>query len=273
MEVGQLIVYFNNCHNRDHVALFGSGAFFDLGTTGRQGLQARDLSPGQPCVVAEWAPDKRIVFDWYSFGYAALLQDEHGAPDRVFYGRLFASETMAKEQAVTSARYAPLFRSTGHLKIGSVFRKVIPPELIPTGSFGDRSTPNSGGPAGQTGAGFGDPAENKLVESAAVRAVVAHYEAGGWSVRSVERDKCGFDLECSKGGVVEQVEVKGIRGDGLCFVITAGEVKQAQTNLSFFLMAVTSALTASPTLTKFSGAEFVKRFDLAAIQYRAALKQ
>lgn len=89
----------------------------------------------------------------------------------------------------------------------------------------------------------------------------------------MERDKCGFDLECSKDGVVEQVEVKGVRGDGLCFVITAGEVKQAHTNLSFFLIVVTSALTASPTLTKFSGAEFVKRFDLAAIQYRAALKQ
>jgi hypothetical protein len=116
MEEGQLVVYFNNCHNRDHVALFGSGAFFDLGTTGRQGLQARDLQPGQPCVVAEWAPDKRIVFDWYSFGYEALLQDEHGAPDRVFYGRLFASETMAKQEAADSARYAPLFRSTGHLK-------------------------------------------------------------------------------------------------------------------------------------------------------------
>src|SRR5436305_105199 len=67
MDAEQLVVYFNNCHNRDHVALFGSGAFFDLGTTGRQGTQARDLQPGQPCVVAEWSPDKRIVFDWYSF--------------------------------------------------------------------------------------------------------------------------------------------------------------------------------------------------------------
>ena len=111
-----------------------------------------------------------------------------------------------------------------------------------------------------------------LVESAAVRAVVAHYVAGDWSVRSVERDKCGFDLECAKGGVVEQVEVKGVRGAGLCFMITAGEVKQAQTNPNFILVVVTSALAATPTLTKFSGAEFVRRFDLAAIQYRAALK-
>jgi hypothetical protein len=30
MDAEQLIVYFNNCHNRDHVALFGSGAFLTL---------------------------------------------------------------------------------------------------------------------------------------------------------------------------------------------------------------------------------------------------
>lgn len=272
MEAEQLVVYFNNCHNRDHVALFGSGAFFDLGTTGRQGSQARDLYPGQPCVVAEWTPDNRIVFDWYSFGYEALLQDEHAVPDRVFYGRLFASETMAKDAAATSARYAPLFRSNGHLKIGSVFRKAISSELIPSGSTTDGSLQESDHSVSQAGAGFGDPAENKLVESAAVRAVVAHYEVGGWSVRSVEREKCGFDLECTKSGVVEQVEVKGVRGVGLCFIITAGEVKQAQTNPNFFLVVVTSALAATQTLTKFSGAEFVQRFDLAAIQYRAAAK-
>jgi len=163
MDVGQLVVYFNNCHNRDHVALFGSGAFFDLGTTGRQGLQARDLHPGQPCVVAEWAPDNRVVFDWYCFNYESLLRDEHGTPDRVFYGRLFASETMAKGEAATSGRYAPLFRSTGQLKIGSVFRRAIPPELLPPGSTGESSPPGGGGPVGQAVAGFGDPAENKLV--------------------------------------------------------------------------------------------------------------
>src|SRR5690242_17244719 len=98
----ELVVYFNNCHNRDHVALFGSGAFFDLATSGRQGTQARDLQPSQRCVVAEWAPDNRIVFDWYSFTYEAVLRDEQGAPDRVFFGRLFASETLPKEAGAHS---------------------------------------------------------------------------------------------------------------------------------------------------------------------------
>ena len=273
MELERHVVYFNNCHNRDHVAMFGSGAFFDLGTTGRQGTQARDLQPGQLCVVAERSPDKRIVFDWYSFSYEALLPDEHGALDRVFFGRLFASETMAKVAAATSGRYAPLFRSTGHLKIGSVFRKAIPPELVPAGYVGGGPQIESGTSVAQMGAGFGDPAENKLVETAAVRAVVKRYEGSSWLVRSVERDKCGFDLECTKGGAVEQVEVKGVSGTGLCFIITAGEVKQARENPKFFLVVVTSALSPSPIITKFSGVEFGQRFDLSAIQYRAALNR
>ena len=70
--------------------------------------------------------------------------------------------------------------------------------------------------------------------------MVKHYQDGGRSVRSVERDKCGFDLECTKGAAVEQVEVKGVSGSGLCFVLTAGELKQANDNPRFVLVVVTS---------------------------------
>jgi hypothetical protein len=271
MNAQETIAYFNNCHNRDHVALFGSGAFFDLGTTGRQGTQARNLRPGQCCVVAECGPDKQIVFDWYSFAYESLLLDEHGEPDRVFFGRLFASEAVPKETAASSGRYAALFKSNGQLKNGSFFRKDLPSELIPPAHVGVDIVAENKFVGIQVGAGFGDPAENKLVESASVRAVVKAYEADRWLVRSVERDRCGFDLECTKDGEVEHVEVKGVRGSGLCFLITAGEVEQARANANFFLLVVTSALTASPTLTKFTGADFCRRFDLSAIQYRAAL--
>jgi hypothetical protein len=272
MDAEQPVVYFNNCHNRDHVGYFGSGAFFDLGITGRQGTQARDLHPGQPCVVAERAPNNQLVFDWYSFNYESLLADERGIPDRVFFGRIFASETLPKEAAASSERYAALFRSNGHLKLGSVFHRAISSKLIPAGNVGGGRYAENYASAVQTGAGFGDPAENKLVESAAIRAVVKDYDRDGWSVRSVERDKCGFDLECSKNGVVEHVEVKGIRGTELCFIITAGEVEQARVNEKFFLVVVTSALSSAPKLTKFSGTEFCRRFALSAIQYRAVIK-
>ncbi len=270
MDTEQGVVYFNNCRNYNH-ARFGSGAFFDLNTE-HQGKLARNLRPGQPCVVAKQSPDKRVaIIDWYSFVREEPHPDAQHGTLRVFFGQHLASETMAKKDAAISSRYAPLFKRNGDFKYGSVFLKTIPTELIPSGPVGGWPQDESGTPVAQMGAGFGDPAENKLVESAAVRAVVKHY--AGWSVQSVERDKCGFDLECAKGDVVEQVEVKGVRGTGLCFVITAGEVRQARENAKFFLVVVTSALSPSPTLTKFSGTEFGQRFDLSAIQYRAALRQ
>jgi hypothetical protein len=131
---------------------------------------------------------------------------------------------------------------------------------------------HSNGFEAQTGAGFGDAAENKLVESKAVQAVTKDYQDDGWTVRSVERDECGFDLVCSKEGLVENVEVKGVKGKAICFIITEGEVQQAQTNPKFFLVVVTSALSATPKLSKYSGAEFLQKFDRSPIAYRAVVK-
>ena len=67
----------------------------------------------------------------------------------------------------------------GHLKSGSVFHKVVRPELIAPTPVGG-GTPIKGDTLAPAGAGFGDPAENRLVEAAAVRAVVKDYEGSGW---------------------------------------------------------------------------------------------
>ena len=67
----QAVCFFNNCHNRDHIALYGSGAFFDLMNSGRQATQARDLIPGQTCVVASNSDDGQLAFSWYSFTHEA----------------------------------------------------------------------------------------------------------------------------------------------------------------------------------------------------------
>lgn len=178
---------------------------------------------------------------------------------------------MTKLAAAVSNRYSALFSTVGHFKKGSVFRRGILEKYVPTQSDGKHSTEFTTTRA-TTGAGFGDPAENKLIEMAAVRKVVEHYEEDGWSVISVERDKCGYDLECRKNGVLEHVEVKGVRHAGLCFSITVNEVEQARSNPKFVLSVVTSALTASATLTQFRGAEFLQKFELSTIQYRATLK-
>jgi len=153
-----------------------------------------------------------------------------------------------------------------------VFYEVVASRHLPPEIGEDKHHMGDGSTGAQAGAGFGDPVENKVVESAAIRAVVRAYKEDGWSVRSVERDKCGFDLECSKSGEVEHVEVKGVRASEPRFIITAGEVEQARKNAKFVLVIVTSAVSSSPKLTKYSGAEFCRAFELSAIQFRAVLK-
>jgi hypothetical protein len=87
---------------------------------------------------------------------------------------------------------------------------------------------------------------NRKVMGAAVSLVSEWYEARGWHVQSVEAEKCGYDLLCTNESDEEHVEVKGIKGSALTFIITAGEVRQARNNRRFILCAVTSALSGKP---------------------------
>ncbi|MBI5757845.1 MAG: DUF3883 domain-containing protein [Planctomycetales bacterium] len=123
------------------------------------------------------------------------------------------------------------------------------------------------------GAGFGAHPENEAVEKAAVAVVTNSYRKDGWEVQSVERDRCGFDLRCSKGKSVEDVEVKGVSSTAQAFIITAGEVRQAEMNDRFVVCVVTNASSKSPKLTRYVGSEFLERFSLAPIQYRAVLQR
>lgn len=124
----------------------------------------------------------------------------------------------------------------------------------------------------KTGAGFGGSETNREVEKAAIQYVTNEYMKSNWIVKSVEAEKIGFDLLCQKGENQEHIEVKGIQGDLLSFIITAGEVKRAQTDQFFVLCIVASALT-SPKLYKFTAIEFNQRFNLETISYRANLRE
>jgi hypothetical protein len=123
------------------------------------------------------------------------------------------------------------------------------------------------------GAGFGNPELNKKVETVAILKVTKEYEETGWSVKSVEADKCGYDLLCTKDLLKEHVEVKGISGGIASFIITAGEVKQARNNPNFRICIVTSALKKNPQLTCYSGQEFIEQFSLSPLAFKASLNQ
>jgi hypothetical protein len=125
----------------------------------------------------------------------------------------------------------------------------------------------------KSGAGYGDPAANREVERAAVSFVTKNYEDEGWKVESVELKKCGYDLRCTKNETEEDVEVKGVRGTGLSFIITANEVKQARDNSDFVICIVNSALSENPQMTRYSGKDLIEKFELVELAYRASLRK
>jgi hypothetical protein len=125
----------------------------------------------------------------------------------------------------------------------------------------------------KSGAGYGDPKMNKEVERAAVSFVTGWYKGVGWEVESVEAMKCGYDLRCIKRRTKENVEVKGIRGTGLSFIITANEVKQARDDADFVICIVNSTLSANPQMTRYTGKELINKFELVELAYRASLRK
>lgn len=122
--------------------------------------------------------------------------------------------------------------------------------------------------ADASGGGFGDAEKNREVERAAVSLVVQRYESEGWTVRSVESDRRGFDLECSRGDRIEHVEVKGTSGRREAFIITDGEKQLAESDPDFFLIVVTDALNEAK-LSRYCGREVLEKFDLKPISYKA----
>ena len=112
-----LIVYFNNCRNRDHVGLFERRAFYDLNTTGVQAKQATNLPPGQECVVATTDADK-VRFTWYSLICERLMREriDDGVECRVFIGTEVFSEALSKVEAANDPLYSPFFNVNGHFK-------------------------------------------------------------------------------------------------------------------------------------------------------------
>jgi len=114
------LFYFNNCHGRDHVRLYGKGAFYDLGTTGVQSTKATRLHPGQKCVVATKGSYDNIVFTWYSFHREAVMKDDTAVPCRVLFGKFLRSDELSKSKAAQNPHYANFFDVNGNFKRHSV---------------------------------------------------------------------------------------------------------------------------------------------------------
>jgi hypothetical protein len=122
----------------------------------------------------------------------------------------------------------------------------------------------------RVGAGFGSPAENRRVERLAIRAAQRSLERRGWRVKSVERQKLGYDLDCVRNKTHIRVEVKGVRGVGNTFILTAGEYRRLATDPTFRLCVVENALAAAK-VNLLDGKALRKRLTVEPLAYKASL--
>ncbi|WP_406164539.1 protein NO VEIN domain-containing protein [Streptomyces sp. NBC_00996] len=121
---------------------------------------------------------------------------------------------------------------------------------------------------GSTGAGFGDPLANHIVERAAMERVMAHYRDLGFAVTDVSDRKCGWNVTCTAPDHGElHVEVKGISGSKAAFLLTANEYTAAADSC-WRLAAVTDALGTRPTITVLTGAQVVAGTQPMLYEYR-----
>lgn len=131
----------------------------------------------------------------------------------------------------------------------------------------DASPPGESAWSDNRGSLFGTSEQNAVVEQAAVNLVTRRMEADGWVVESVEGGRCGYDLHCSRGKQERHVEVKGTRNAPIKFLMTAGEVRRADTDSCFVLVLVGNALAESPSVEEWPGRSLKKTFQLEPLQY------
>ena len=99
------------------------------------------------------------------------------------------------------------------------------------------------------------------------------YESEGWKVVSVEAEKLGYDLRCTRAELEEHVEVKGTQSPEVCFIVTAGEVRNALIDRQHVTCVVSRALTPSPIISRIGHDEFRHLVVLEPIAYRAMIKK
>lgn len=124
---------------------------------------------------------------------------------------------------------------------------------------------------GTSGAAFGDPLTNSLVEAAAMGAVTEHLLHLGYEVADVSAAKVGWDITATSGRSERRVEVKGVAGTEPRVLLTRNEVRTAESDPYWELAIVTQALTEDPLLWMYNREETVSA--TAPLVYEADLRR
>jgi len=118
-------------------------------------------------------------------------------------------------------------------------------------------------PTGRAGRGGrqSDPLLRQKVEQAAVKVTGSHYERFGYTVDSVEKDNCGWDLTAIHGQRKLKLEVKGLAGDSLQVELTSNEYSMMKHHQDSYRVCVVTGALSSPELFIFSFSKEAGRWE------------
>jgi len=113
----------------------------------------------------------------------------------------------------------------------------------------------------------------RKVEMAAIAFVWRHFEGRRYTMTDRQSERVGYDLEAVLARSKLLLEVKGTSGRTPHAYITSNELAKARgaSGADWRMCMVTDALT-KPKLTVLTAKEFLKKFSLEPICYRAVLK-
>ena len=91
----------------------------------------------------------------------------------------------------------------------------------------------------------------KKIENIAIKEVIKEYSGRGFSVKSVERENLGWDLEAVHKKRKLKIEVKGLSGHNLSVELTPNEFSKMNNNKDTYRLCVVTNCLESPTLYVF----------------------
>jgi hypothetical protein len=117
----------NNCRNRDHVKLFGEGAFYDVDANGSQGNWKGVIRQGDHCIVAtrEKASNKKVLerkvyFRTFELETTKTMSAKNEGPNDVFFGRFIEEFSCLQREAINMPPYSFFFNCNGYFLMRSV---------------------------------------------------------------------------------------------------------------------------------------------------------
>jgi len=119
-----MLYLLNNCQNLNHAKLYGGNAMYDLWAEKFEDKVAREMAPGDKCLVISRVGLDDVTIRRYTFtGARSVLSD--GKPARAIWvleGELENQEEMKKTAAARHPKYSRFFNRRGNFNQWSVLR-------------------------------------------------------------------------------------------------------------------------------------------------------